>query len=134
MQNPHNLLVTSKARAMAKAAYVATQRFPKDERFGLITQVRRAAASVGANIFEGCGRSGDRELISFLHIAMGSATELEFHCLLARDLEFGDSAEVDALTEKVDEIKKMLAALILGIERPKRQRPGSHSSRGRPAV
>lgn len=133
MQNPHNLLVTAKARTVASAAYHATEHFPRDERFGSTAQIRRAAVSIGANIFEGCGRSGDRELLSFLHIAMGSATELEFHCLLARDLEFGEHADLDVLSDHIIEMKKMLAGLIIGIERPKRRRPRGAPLRPRKA-
>ncbi|HXJ93219.1 MAG TPA: four helix bundle protein [Terriglobia bacterium] len=66
--------------------YKATRTFPRDELYGLTSQTRRAAASVAANIAEGCGRMGGAEFSRFLQIAMGSASELEFHLLLAHDL------------------------------------------------
>ena len=87
-----------------------TRRFPKDELYGLTSQTRRAAASVAANIAEGCGRTGSAELSRFIQIAMGSASELEFHLLLARDLELLDTREFDSLSKQVVEVKRMLTA------------------------
>ncbi|MGC2198392.1 MAG: four helix bundle protein [Terriglobales bacterium] len=84
----------------------------REQIYGLTSQVRRAAASIGANIAEGCCRKGDAELGRFLQIAMGSAREVEYHCLLARDLEFLQPAEYERLTGEVVETKRMLAALI----------------------
>ena len=68
------------------AVYSATKTFPRDELYGLTSQLRRAAASISANIAEGCGRNGSLELARFCHIAMGSASKLEYHLLLAKDL------------------------------------------------
>jgi four helix bundle protein len=67
MQNPKNLLVTTKAIELAVSVYQATSRFSPSERYGLTSQMRRAAVSIGSNIAEGCGRRGDKELIAFLH-------------------------------------------------------------------
>jgi four helix bundle protein len=89
-----------------------------DERFGLVSQARRAAASIGANIAEGCGRRGDAELSRFLQIAMGSASELEYHLLLARDLDFLREVEYESLQYEVAEVKKMLSSFINSL-RPK---------------
>ncbi len=77
MQNPDNLQVTRKARELAVETYRCTASFPRDERFGLTAQMRRAAVSIGSNISEGCGRGGNRELVAFLHYALGSASELD---------------------------------------------------------
>ena len=81
------LKVWSKAHEATLFLYRVTQQFPKEELFGLTSQIRRAASSMGANIAEGCGRRSDKELARFLGIARGSAVELEYHLLLARDLK-----------------------------------------------
>ena len=83
MQNPMNLQVTALARTLAGEVYCATAGFPERERFGLTVHMRRSAVSIGSNISEGCGRGGDREFVQFLHVALGSATELEFQALVA---------------------------------------------------
>lgn len=93
-------------------AYRATHSFPADERFGLTSQIRRAAASVPANIAEGCGRRGNAEFHRFLQIAMGSASELEYHLLLALDLGYLDAATHASMHESATRVKRMLASLI----------------------
>lgn len=97
---------------MTLAAYRATATFPREELYGLTGQLRRAAASIPANIAEGCGRSGDAELARFLSIAMGSASELEYHLLLACDLALLKSGDYKPLANDVVEVKRMLAAFI----------------------
>ena len=82
-----NLKVWSKAHRLTLAVYRCTKRFPKEELFGLTGQIRRASASIGANIAEGCGRA-DGEFGRFLQIAVGSAGELQYHLILSRDLSF----------------------------------------------
>ena len=84
--------------------------FPSDERFGLTAQLRRSAASVPTNIAEGCGREGERELARFLSIAAGSASETEYHLLLALDLGYLPRAGHQPLHDLVIEIRKMLSA------------------------
>jgi four helix bundle protein len=86
--------------------------FPKEEMYGLTSQLRRAAASIGANIAEGCGRRSDGEMKRFLQIARGSASELEYHFLLARDLQLLDNDEFRNLEGKVLEVQRMLASLV----------------------
>ena len=86
MQNFKSLKVWQKSHELTLAIYKATANFPKDELYGLTSQIRRACASVPANIAEGCGRTGKAELARFLQVAMGSASELEYHLLLAHDL------------------------------------------------
>jgi four helix bundle protein len=86
--------------------------FPKDEMYGLTSQLRRAAASIGANIAEGCGRRSDGEMKRFLQIARGSASELEYHFLLARDLQILDGDEFEDLEARVLEVQRMLASLV----------------------
>jgi four helix bundle protein len=86
--------------------------FPRDELYGLTSQIRRSCASIPANIAEGCGRGGDGEFARFLQIAMGSASELEYHLLLASDLKFLDGSNYERLATEVTEVKRMLTSLI----------------------
>jgi four helix bundle protein len=92
--------------------YKATQDFPKEELYGLTSQMRRSAASIPANIAEGCGKDSDVELARYMQIAMGSASELEYHLLLAKDLNFMDMAAYNQLNMATIEVKKMLASFI----------------------
>ncbi len=92
--------------------YGATSLYPKQEVYGLTSQTRRAASSIPANIAEGCGRTGDNELARFMRIASGSATELEYHLLLARDLNFITTNRHKALDVEVNGVKKMLRGFV----------------------
>ena len=112
MQNFRNLKVWEKAHTLTLAAYRVTTAFPRYELYGLSSQLRRACASVAANIAEGCGRQSDPEMSRFLHMAMGSACEAEYHLLLARDLTFLPAGEYQLLNAQVVEVKKMLASLV----------------------
>ena len=87
MQNFRNLKIWHKAHALTLDVYRLSKQFPRDELYGLTSQMRRASVSIGANVAEGCCRKGDAELGRFLQIAMGSASELEYEVLLAKDLE-----------------------------------------------
>ncbi len=112
MKNFKELKVWERSHRLTLAVYRATRSFPNDERYGLTSQLRRSSASIPANISEGCGRSGDPELARFLQIAMGSASETEYHLLLARDLEYLDTAEYKQLNQELVETKPMLNAFI----------------------
>ena len=112
MKNFKELNVWLKAHQLVLAVYQVTKSFPSDELFGLTSQMRRAAASIPANIAEGCGRSSDAEFARFLYISFGSASELEYHILLAHDLGMLNEIDCGKLTENVIEIKKMLSSLI----------------------
>ena len=103
------------ALRVAKLAYAVTNQFPAGERQGLIPQMRRAAVSIGSNITEGCGRSSERQFLSFLQIAMGSACELEFQCRLAQSLELAPAGELTELLAAVQQSKRMLAKLTVNI-------------------
>ncbi|MGA7631962.1 MAG: four helix bundle protein [Terriglobales bacterium] len=92
--------------------YASSKAFPRDEMFGLTSQMRRAFASIGMNIAEGCRRKGDAELGRFLPIAMGSASELEYHFLSARDLEYLPGPAYERLIAQVIEVKRMLLSLM----------------------
>lgn len=112
MQSFRNLKVWEKAHILTLGVYRASGGFPRNELYGLTSQMRRSSASIGTNIAEGCCRKGDIELGRFLQIAMGSASELEYQLLLARDLEMMKSLDFQRLSSEVIEVKKMLAALI----------------------
>jgi four helix bundle protein len=112
MKDFRELKVWEKAHQLTLNIYKATQRFPMSELYGLTSQTRRSSVSIPANIAEGCGRNGDAELCRFLYIAMGSASELEYHILLARDLKFLEVALYNRLSDDVTEIKRMLASFI----------------------
>ena len=111
MRNYKDLRVWEEAHRLTLAIYAATNGFPKDERFGLTSQVRRASASIAANLAEGCGRRSDGEMARFVQIAMGSGAELSYHLLLARDLGFLKSEEYADLSSAVDRVLRMLSAL-----------------------
>ena len=112
MKDFRRLKVWERSHRLTLQVYVHTRSFPKDELYGLTAQIRRAAGSIGANIAEGCGRRGDAELGRFLQIAMGSACELEYHLLLARELGILASPAHEQLLPMVTEIKRMLTVLL----------------------
>ena len=118
MQNYQDLRVWQLATAIAKETYQATLTFPKEERFELRAQIRSAATSVPANIAEGRGRGRDGEFAYFLRIALGSATELESHLILARNLGFIAPAVYLPLAKKIAELKRMLWNLLKAIKTP----------------
>jgi four helix bundle protein len=105
------LKVWQKAHLLTLAVYRLTAGFPRDEVYGLTAQLRRSSASISANLAEGCGRSGDAELAHFCSIAMGSASELDYHLLLARDLKLLEARDYTDLAERTSEVKRMLTGL-----------------------
>jgi len=112
VQNFRDLKVWHKAHAVTLALYLATETFPTAERYGLTSQMRRAAASIPANIAEGCVRLTDADFARFLHVALGSASEVEYFALLARDLHFLPDATYETIITDIQEVKRMLSALI----------------------
>ena len=90
----------------------STRTFPKEELYGLTSQMRRSASSIVANIAEGCCRSGDKDFGRFIQIAAGSAGELEYHVLLSRDLGLLNAIDYQRLSEETIEVKRMLASLL----------------------
>jgi four helix bundle protein len=97
--------------------------------YGLTSQLRRAAVSIGANIAEGCGRRSDGELVRFLQIARGSASEVEHHLLLARDLKFLQAATHQGIEKRLQEVQRMLTSLVSSIQET--QRIGGPAARAR---
>lgn len=116
MKDFRDLVVWVKAHQFVLETYRATKAFPKEELFGLTSQLRRSAISIPSNIAEGCGRDGDGDLARFLRIAAGSASEAEYQLLLAHDLEYVTAEVHDPLNASVCEIKRMLTSLIRKIQ------------------
>ncbi|MGB1288561.1 MAG: four helix bundle protein [Aggregatilineales bacterium] len=112
MKVPVVLKVWEKSHHLTLAVYKQTKLFPSDERFGLISQMRRAASSIPANIAEGCGKNTEADLARYIQIGMGSASELEYHLMLAYDLEYLVSADYQTLNGQVVEVKRMLSSFI----------------------
>lgn len=112
MRDFRELRVWNKGHCLVLDVYRVTAGFPREETYGLTSQVRRSAVSIPANLAEGCGRSGDAELSRFMQIAMGSASELEYHLLLAKNLNYLREADYRRLSESVKEVKRMLGPFI----------------------
>lgn len=112
MKGFKDLQVWRKAHELTLAVYGRTRCFPHKELYGLTSQMRRSAASIPANIAEGCGRRSDGEMCRFLQIARGSASEIEYHVLLARDLHLLRDDEYRRLSQQADEVQRMLTGLI----------------------
>lgn len=121
MKDFRKLDVWKKAHQLTLAAYRTTAGFPRREVYGLTNQIRRSCASIAANIAEGCGRQGDAEFGRFLQIAMGSASELEYHLLLAHDLGILDESGHRQLSDGAVEVKRMLASLIRKLKADRRK-------------
>ncbi len=106
-----NLIVWQKARALVKHVYQITTLFLTNEKFGLISQMRRASVSIPSNIAEGAGRNSNKDFSRFLDIANGSSFELETQFYLRLDLEYISVEQFNSLDEKIQEIQKMLFSL-----------------------
>jgi four helix bundle protein len=106
MQDFRKLKVWEKAHSETLKIYTITENFPKEEIFGLTSQLRRSAASIPTNIAEGCGRGTRMELSQFLQVAMGSASEMEYLLILAKELNYLDGKIHDQCAQEVVEIKK----------------------------
>ncbi|HYW67435.1 MAG TPA: four helix bundle protein [Candidatus Dormibacteraeota bacterium] len=104
----HELKIWQKAMDLVEACYKFSGALPKDERFGLTSQIRRAATSVPANIAEGFGRWNTREFARFLAIACGSVRELETHIVIAQRLGFAPAASAEQVLRATDELARML--------------------------
>jgi four helix bundle protein len=102
---------------IAERVYRLTTRFPKDEVYGMTSQIRRAAVSVAANVAEGHGRENSGSFVQFLRIAQGSLKELETHLLLALRVELASTKEVEPILRQCDELGRMLRSLIRSIQR-----------------
>jgi four helix bundle protein len=126
MKDFKELRVWTKAHALTLEVYGLTRKFPKEELYGLSSQMRRSASSIGANIVEGSGRRSDGEFTRFLQIARGSASELEYHLLLSRDLQLVQLCDYQKLESDLLEVQRMLTSLV------QRVQPACRSARERP--
>ena len=112
MRDFRDIKAWSKSHRLVLEIYEASRKFPNDERYGLTSQMRRAAASIPTNIAEGCGRGSEADFARFLQIAAGSASELEYHLLLACDLKLLNNKTHEKLNRDVTEVKRMLYSFI----------------------
>ena len=116
MRNYRDLQVWTKAHSLTLDLYKISRAFPREEMYGLTAQLRRAASSIGANLAEGCGRRTSGELARFVRIAMGSASELDYHLLLCRDLEFMKEDDFKRTARNLVEVRKMLTSFLSSVE------------------
>ena len=106
-----DLVVWKKSHALVLEIYKTTQAFPKEERFGLIAQIRKSASSIQTNIVEGQKRKSTKDYLHFLNIADGSLEETKYHLILSKDLGYLNDQQYLSLNESCDEIGRMLAGL-----------------------
>jgi four helix bundle protein len=116
MKDFRDLKVWERAHQLTLRVYKVSAHFPREELFWLISQMRRCSASIGKNIAEACGKRGNNEFQRFLQIASGSASELEYHLLLARDLHFLTETDYRELNEELSTLRRMLTSLLQKIE------------------
>ncbi len=117
MRNYRELEVWKKSHKLTLQLYRLSRNFPREEVYGLTSQMRRPAVSIGANLAEGCGRRTSAELARFVRIAMGSTSELDYHLLLCRDFEFISNEQYDRTTRELVRIRKMRSGLLASIEK-----------------
>jgi four helix bundle protein len=117
LKNYRELKVWQRAYQLCLEIYKITKRFPNEERYGLTSQIRRAAVSVPSNIAEGYGRKTTPEYIRFLYIAYGSNCEMETQILLSGDLGYIETGKLEILQEGIGEVERMLKGLIKSLER-----------------
>jgi four helix bundle protein len=111
-----DLKAWERAHQLTLEIYQATGKFPREELFGLTSQMRRCSASIGANIAEGCGKRGNNEFQRFLQIASGAASELDYHLLLARDLHFLSDADYRRMASELSHLRRMLTSLLQKVD------------------
>jgi four helix bundle protein len=129
MQDFRKLEVWNKAHDVALSVYCVTAAFPKAEIYGITSQMRRCAASIPANIAEGCGRGTNADFARFLTIASGSASELDYFVLLARDLGYLSDAEHDQLLDGINHVRRMLTSLLSRVEERRKGASASGTDR-----
>jgi four helix bundle protein len=116
MKDFRDLKVWERAHQLTLDVYSLTASFPRHELYGLTSQIRRCAVSIGANIAEGCGKRGNNEFQRFLQIASGSASELDYHLLLAKDLGFMPPDAYQQLLRHLTQLRKMLTSLLQKVD------------------
>ena len=108
MRDFHKLVIWEKSHQLTLDIYKLTQQFPKEELFGLTSQIRRAISSVPTNIAEGCGRETTKDFAHFLQISIGSACEIEYQLLLAHDLNYITDEDYNRLNDEIVSVRKMI--------------------------
>lgn len=108
MHNFEKLIFWQKSIELAKEVYIICADLPKDEQFGLISQIKRAVVSIPSNIAEGAGRNNDREFYHFLGIANASSFELQTQLILTKELNLLNAEKVNGLISNLNEIQKMI--------------------------
>ncbi|MFA6468827.1 MAG: four helix bundle protein [Bacteroidota bacterium] len=111
MQDYRKLIVWEKAHKATLEIYFLTKSFPKDELYGIVSQLRRSVSSIPANIVEGCGRKTKADFARFLNIAIGSSNETEYFLLLAKDLGYISQSDHEHVCASIIDIRKMLVSL-----------------------
>lgn len=111
MHKYNDLIIWKKSMELAKVIYTLTDKFPKDERFGIISQMRRATISIASNIAEGAGRESKKEFVYFLSVSNGSSYELQTQLLIAEEVEFINPEKIKQASQLINEIQKMNYAL-----------------------
>lgn len=112
MQDFKKLKVWEKSHALTLNIYQKTKNFPKEEIYGLTSQIRRSTVSIPANIAEGCGKFNQKDIIRFFQIGLGSIHETEYYLILTKDLNYIDQHEFEELNSALNEVKAMLISLI----------------------
>jgi four helix bundle protein len=116
MKSHHDLTVWRASIALAKSVYEVTRSFPKEELYGLTSQIRRASVSIASNIAEGSARQGTKELVQFLYIAVGSANELDTHLEICREVGITSDKDSKAIQHDISEVLRMLRGLIRSLK------------------
>jgi four helix bundle protein len=112
MKDFKELIVWKKAHQHTSLIYQYTKSFPKEEQFGIISQIRRAAVSIPANIAEGCGKSTQKDFANYLQTSLGSAQEVEYPSILSFELGYLNDDQHKTFIAMVNEVKAMLISLI----------------------
>jgi len=116
MNNHKDLDVWNKGVSLVTDIYKLTKNYPKDEVYGLVNQMRKAAVSIPSNIAEGASRNSDKEFIQFLYVALGSASELETQIIISRNLSYIEDAESENHLRNIESLK-MLNGLTIHLKR-----------------
>jgi four helix bundle protein len=117
MKDFKKLVVWQKAHELVLLVYRLTKKFPKEERYSLTDQMRRAATSIATNIAEGCGKYTQKDFVAYLQVSQGSSQEIEYLGILSKDLQYLDENEYEDLNARINEVKAMLIGLIKKIRR-----------------
>lgn len=117
MKDFKKLVVWQKAHELVLLVYRLTKKFPKEERFNLIDQMRRSATSIATNIAEGCGKYSQKDFVAYLQVSQGSSQEIEYLSILSKDLRYITIEEYDDLNSRINEVKAMLISLIQKVRR-----------------